>query len=156
MKTNWAKHDMVTNKLPLMLVDSKEFVHSTETKIRLFIHASTKMDANVYALLGVKENMVIREPPEGSISERIKSYYVNALVNAKEQTIVMLHSPSMTASDILEIIGIALHEKHKIPTQYSQLYLKRNWPNSSSAQQQPSPITNEQIAKTANTIVTGA
>jgi hypothetical protein len=52
---------MATSKLPLMLVDSKEFVHTTDNRIRLFIHASGKRNAEVYGLLGVKkESMMIK------------------------------------------------------------------------------------------------
>lgn len=82
-KNNWTQHEMVTNKLPLMLVDSKEFVHSTETRIRLFIHASAKQDPKIYALLGIKESMIIKEPLEGSAAERIKAYYVENLTQTK-------------------------------------------------------------------------
>lgn len=69
----------------------------------------------------------------------------------------MLHRQTMNASDILEVVAIALHEKYKIPINFSQLYLKRNWPNSTAGRNPPASISaDEPITKTASIIVTGA
>lgn len=74
----------------------------------------------------------------------------------KENLIVLLHSPSMASSDILETVAVALHQKYKIPINFSQIYLKRSWPNSNAIPSKPEPINNEPIAKTASIIESGA
>lgn len=49
----------------------------------------------------------------------------------------MLHSASMPSSDILETVALALHQKYKIPNNFSQMYLKKSWPNSNAIQNKP-------------------
>ena len=64
MKENWKKLDMVTNKLPLLLIDSKEFIHNTDLRVKLFIHTATKKDMAVYKMIGVNsDKMMINAPP---------------------------------------------------------------------------------------------
>lgn len=63
-KENWKKFDMVTNKLPLILIDSKEFVHNTDLRVKLFIHTVAKKDMAVYKMIGVNsDKMMINAPP---------------------------------------------------------------------------------------------
>lgn len=64
LKENWKKLDMVTNKLPLLLIDSKEFVHNTDLRVKLFIHTVAKKDMAVYKMIGVNsDKMMINAPP---------------------------------------------------------------------------------------------
>jgi ribulose bisphosphate carboxylase small subunit len=68
----------------------------------------------------------------------------------------MLHSASMSSNDILETVAAALHQKYKIPVNFSQMYLKKSWPNANPIQSKPETITNEPVVKTASIIESGA
>lgn len=62
-REKWEKDQLVTSKVPIFVMDSKEFVNASEPRVKIFIHSVTKKDQKIYDQMGVRDEGVISDPP---------------------------------------------------------------------------------------------